>query len=285
MSNLPQLVVSGLLSGGVYGLVSVGLTLIYGVLNVVNFAHGEFLMLGMYFAFWLFNLAGLDPYISAPLVVLIMFAIGLAVQRFLIRPVIEAPHVTQIMVTLGLSMALQNLALVLWSGDYRMTRTAYSHAIIRAGNVAVTVPGVVAFGMALVATGILYWYLQTSYTGKAIRATAQDITAARLMGINVDMIYLWTYATGIALVGLAGLLLVPSYPVHPTVGSQFVNAAFVSVVLGGLGSIPGAVLGGLTIGLIETFAGYYIGVQLQQAAYFLIFVLILIMRPSGFFRR
>ncbi len=285
MSNLPQLIISGLLCGGIYGLVSVGLTLIFGVLNLVNFAHGEFLMLGMYSAFWIFNLAGLDPYLSAPLVLLLMFAVGMLIERLLIRPVIQAPHVVQIMVTLGLSGVLQNLALVLWSSNYRTARTAYSHTILRMGSISMTVPHLVAFSVALGATAILYLYIQNSYVGKAIRATAQDIVAARLMGIDVDKIYLWAYTAGIVLVGLAGLLLVPVYPVHPTVGAGFVNAAFVSVVLGGLGSIPGAMAGGLIIGLIEVLAGYYLGAQFQQAAYFVVFILILTLRPSGLFRR
>ena len=285
MSNIPQLIVSGLFGGGIYGLISVGITLIFGVLGVVNFAHGEFLMLAMYISFWFFQLARMDPYLAAPIVVLIMFALGMLVQRFLIRPVVEKPHKVQILVTLGLSLAMQNLALVLWSGDYRSARTAYTHSVLRFANVSVTVPHLVAFVTAMCATGILYWYLQTSYVGKSIRATAQDIGAARLMGINVHRVYLLTFATGIALAGLAGVLLIPLYPVYPMVGWQFINVAFVCMVLGGLGSVRGAMLGGLTVGLIEVFAGYYLGAQFQQAAYFFVFILILMLRPSGFLRR
>jgi branched-chain amino acid transport system permease protein len=285
MSQLLQLVVSGLLAGGVYGLISVGLTLIFGVLNLVNFAHGEFLMLSMYATYWVLQLLGLDPYIAAPLVMVLMFLVGILVQRFAIQPVVEAPHVVQIVVTLGLATMMQNLALILWTGDYRTVRTVYSNAVFHLGNVSVSMPRLVAFVVAVAGAGLLYWYVHSTYFGKAIRATAQDVKAARLVGINVSRVYALTFGIGIALVGLAGVILLPLYPVYPTVGWNFVNIAFVSVVLGGLGSLPGAMAGGITIGLVEALAGYYLGAQFQQAAYFVMFIIILLVRPSGYFKR
>jgi branched-chain amino acid transport system permease protein len=285
MGQFLQLIVSGILAGGIYGIISVGLTLIFGVLNMVNFAHGEFLMLGMYATFWVTHYSGLDPYVTTPIVISLMFLFALAVQHIMIKPIAESHHVVQIVVTLGLSTMLQNLALILWTGNFRTIRPSYANTVLYLGEISVSVTRLVAFSVAIVATGLLYWYMQGSYFGKAIRATAQDVKAAKLVGINVNRVYSLTYAMGIGLVGLAGVILMPLYPAYPTVGWNFVNIAFVSVVLGGLGSLPGAMAGGITIGIVEALSGYYLGSEFQQATYFAIFIILLLIRPSGYFKR
>lgn len=283
MAGFAQVLASGLLSGGIYGLVSVGLTLIFGVLKVVNFAHGDFLMVSMYLAYWLFTFLSIDPYVGAFLAIPIMFLFGALVQRLLMKPILDAPHVVQIFATMGLSLILQNAALLVFKADFRNVRTPYAKSVFEIGSIRLSVPHVVAFIVAMGAAVLLYTFVQTTDTGKAMRAVSQSSRAAKLMGINVDKVHVVAYSLGIALVGLAGVLLTPIYPIYPTVGLNFANPAFVCVVLGGLGSIPGAVLGGLTIGIVEAFTAYYVGSQFQQAAYFLIFLVVLIIRPVGFF--
>lgn len=285
MSQIAQLLVSGILAGGLYGIISVGLTLIFGVLNLVNFAHGEFLMVSMYVTFWMSQLLGLNPYVSLPLVILVMFGFGLLIQNIFIRPVVEASHEVQIVITLGLSTMMQNSALMAWGGNLRVLKTRLSESMLEIGGVFINTQRLLTFATAVLATTLLYLYLTRSYFGKAIRATAQDAKAARLAGINVPKVYMITYGLGIALVGIAGASLMPLFPVYPTIGWHFANIAFIAVVLGGLGSIPGAMVGGIIIGVIESVAGFYLGSEFQQAAYFVVFIIILIIRPMGLFKR
>ncbi|MEL7554942.1 MAG: branched-chain amino acid ABC transporter permease [bacterium] len=285
MSQLAQLIVSGVLAGGLYGIISVGLTLIFGVLNLVNFAHGEFLMISMYISFWMSEIFNLNPYMSLPIVVAAMFVFGIIIQSIFIRPVTEASHEVQIVITLGLSTIMQNSALMAFSGNLRVLRTPFSESMIEIAGIFINTQRLLTFTLAILATIILYLYLTKSYFGKAIRATAQDSRAAKLAGINVPFVYMITYGIGIALVGLAGASIIPLFPVYPTIGWHFANIAFVAVVLGGLGSIPGAMVGGIIIGLIESIAGFYFGSEFQQAAYFIVFIIILIIRPTGLFRK
>jgi len=279
---LAQVAVSGILLGGVYALISIGLTLIFGVLRVVNFAHGEFLMIAMYASFWLFHLYGLDPYASILLVVALLFLVGLLAEFLVIRPILNASASMQIAATVGLATLLQNLALVTMTANYRSVETRLSGAVLSIGPLVLGVSRLVAFLVALGITGLLFLFLQRSYLGKAIRCTAQDRTAALLMGINIDRVYLVTFAIGSALVGVAGALLMPLYPVFPTVGTYFVLAAFVVVVLGGLGNLTGALLGGFIIGLVEAFSGFYVP-ELKEAVYFVVFIIVLLIRPTGLF--
>lgn len=285
VSQLAQLIVSGVLAGGLYGIISVGLTLIFGVLNLVNFAHGEFLMISMYISFWMSEIFNLNPYMSLPIVVAAMFVFGIIIQSIFIRPVTEASHEVQIVITLGLSTIMQNSALMAFSGNLRVLRTPFSESMIEIAGIFINTQRLLTFTLAILATIILYLYLTKSYFGKAIRATAQDSRAAKLAGINVPFVYMITYGIGIALVGLAGASIIPLFPVYPTIGWHFANIAFVAVVLGGLGSIPGAMVGGIIIGLIESIAGFYFGSEFQQAAYFIVFIIILIIRPTGLFRK
>ena len=280
-----QLIINGLLLGGIYALISIGLTLIFGVLEIINFAHGEFLMLSMYASYWLFQLYGVDPYVSLFMVIPTFFLIGLAVQRVIIQPIINAPPLNQIFATVGLSLVLQNGALFLWKADYRTVRTAYSTLSLKTGGLMVSFPRLVAFVLGLALIAALLIFLKQTYTGKAIRALAQQKRAAMLMGINIYRTYQIAFGIGIACVGAAGAMLIPIYYAFPTVGALFVLIAFVVVILGGYNSLIGALVGGLIIGVVEAFSGFFLSPHLKEAVYFVIFILILLLRPTGLFGR
>jgi len=280
---LLQLLISGLLIGGVYALISVGLTLIFGVMRIVNFAHGEFLMLAMFTSYWAYQLAGIPPYVALPLTTLVLFALGIIVYVLIIRRTIGSPMVVQIFATVGLGVLFQNTALVLWGGDFRTLRVPEASAVLRLGGVQVSYALLVASVVAVAITLGLFGFLAWTYPGKAIRATVQDRTAALLMGVDIDRVFMLTFAVGSACVGVAGALLAPAYPIFPGVGVQFALASFVVVVLGGMGSMGGALLGGLLIGLVETFSGFFIDAALKQAVYFVVFILVLAFRPTGLF--
>lgn len=280
-----QAIVSGLLLGGIYALVSVGLTLTFGVVRIANFAHGEFLMVGMYLAWVLYEQAGIDPYLGCVIVGLIVFMGGLVVERLLIRPVIKASHMTQIFVTVGLAVFLQNAALMIFGADDRAVLLPYTDTVWFIGPVALSLPRVVAFAVAMALCLALLAFLRWTYWGKAVRATAEDREIARVMGIETERIYAFTFATGAALAGIAGALLLPIYAVSPTVGIQFVLVAFIVAVLGGLGSAVGAIIAGLVIGVVEVLSGYLIAPGLQQAVYFTVFLLVLVIRPAGLLGR
>jgi branched-chain amino acid transport system permease protein len=278
-----QLTINGLLQGGIYSLISIGLTLIFGVTRIVNFAHGEFLMLAMYATFFLFQFVGIDPYLSILIVTPLLFVLGLCSERLVIHPILNAPSFMQIFATVGLSVALQNAALFFWKADYRSVKTTYAGMMVPAGEFLISFARLMAFLAAVVISYGVFLYLKKTYTGKAIRAVAQNRTAATLMGINIRQIYFFTFGLGTALVGIAGALLMPIYYVFPTVGGLFVLTAFVVVVLGGLGNMTGAFIGGLVIGLVESYSGFYGATQLKEAVYFVIFILVLLLKPSGFY--
>jgi branched-chain amino acid transport system permease protein len=283
MHVLPQLIVSTLLLGGIYALIAVGLTLIFGVMRVVNFAHGEFLMLGMYLGFWAFALLGFDPYLTLVVSLPLWFAVGWASYRVVMGPIVHASHNVQVFTTVGLSIALQNLALVLWTADARFVRTDYYAVVVRIASAAFNVAQIVAFGIAVALTAGLFAFMRWSYTGKVMRATAQDRQAAALMGIDTDRVYAVTWAVGIACVGAAGVLLAPVYPVYPTAGLQFVLIAYVAVVLGGLGDMAGALIASLVVATVEVAGSYVIGTAWKEVLYLLLFIGILIVRPAGLF--
>jgi len=280
-----QLVINGLLLGGMYALISIGLTLIFGVLEIINFAHGEFLMLAMYASFWLFQLYGIDPYVSLLIILPLFFFVGVAVQKVTIQPILNAPPLNQIFMTVGLSMVLQNVALFVWTADYRTVKTAYSGLTLKTAGLLISFPRLVAFLLAMGLIAALLIFLKKTYTGKAIRALAQERKAAMLMGINVYRTYQIAFGIGIACVGAAGAMLIPVYFVFPSVGSLFVLIAFVVVILGGYNSLIGSLVGGLLIGVVESFSGFFISPHLKEAIYFVIFILILLFRPAGLFGR
>jgi branched-chain amino acid transport system permease protein len=285
-STIFQLIINGILLGGMYALISIGLTLIFGVIEIINFAHGEFLMLSMYASFFLFQLYGIDPYLSLLIILPLFFIIGMVVQRGIIQPIINAPPLNQVFMTIGLSIVLQNIALFLWKADYRTIKTGYSAFTLKLpGGLLISFSRLVAFFIAMASISALLIFLKKTYIGKAIRALAQERKAAMLMGINVYRTYQIAFGIGIACVGAAGAVLIPVYYVFPTVGSLFVLVAFVVVVLGGYNSLIGALIGGLIIGLIETFSGFFISPHLKEAICFIIFILILLFRPMGLFGR
>ena len=283
MHAVPQLLVSTILLGGIYALIAVGLTLIFGVMRVVNFAHGEFLMLAMYLAYWAFALLHLDPYATLVLSLPLLFAAGWLSYRLVMRPVIHASHNVQVFTTVGLSIALQNLALVLWTADSQFVRTSYYAVVVRLGPAVLNLAQAAAFAVAVLATAALFAFLRWSYTGKVMRATAQDRDVAALMGIDTDRVFALTWAVGVACVGVAGVLLAPIYPVYPTVGLQFVLIAYVTVVLGGLGEMGGAVVSSLIVAAVEVIGSYVVGTAWKEALYLLLFIAILLLRPAGLF--
>lgn len=278
-----QLIVSGLMIGGLYALMSIGLTLMFGVMRIVNFAHGEFLMFSMYVTFWIVTLSGMSPYAALPLTAVFMFFFGTAVYILIIRRTLSSSMVVQIFATVGLGLLMSNGSLVLWTADYRMLQSIIGAEVLQLGGVQIGMASLIAFVVAIVVALLLFAFIAFTYTGKAIRATVQDRTAAQLVGINIDRVFMLTFALASLLIGIAGALLTPIYPIYPTVGLNFGLVSFVVVVLGGMGSMTGALLGGLIIGMVETLSGYFIDTGLKQAVYFAVFILVLIFRPNGLF--
>ncbi len=278
-----QLAVSTILLGGIYALIAVGLTLIFGIMRVVNFAHGEYLMLGMYLAFWSFTLWKIDPYVMLFVSIPVFFVIGVLTYVLVMRGVIRASHNVQIFTTVGLSIALQNVALVLWTGDFRFVRPWYSSVVIRVLGAAFNLSQIVAFAFAVVLTVGLFAFMKWSHAGRVMRATSQDREAATLMGIDTDRVYLLTFGIGIAAVGAAGVLVAPLYSVYPSTGLQFVLLAYVVVVLGGLGDMVGALLGSLIVAAVEVVGSYWFGTAWKEVLYFLLFIGVLVFRPAGLF--
>src|SRR5438105_8859764 len=252
-------------------------------MRVVNFAHGEFLMLAMYAAFWAFTLLHFDPYLTLVAALPLFFVVGWVSYRTVMRPVIHASHNVQVFTTVRLSIALQNVALVLWTADARFVRTDYYAVVVRFAGAAFNVAQAVAFAVALVLTAALFAFMRWSYTGKVMRATAQDRQASALMGIDTDRVFALTWAVGIVCVGAAGVLLAPVYPVYPTAGLQFVLIAYVAVVLGGLGDMAGALIASLVVAAVEVAGSYVIGTAWKEVLYLLLFIGILVIRPAGLF--
>lgn len=276
-----QLIVSGLLLGGVYALCALGLNLIFGVAKVVNFAHGEFLMLGMYAGYWLMMSTGINPYYGAPLIGAAFFVIGLLFYWCLMRFTIYKPEMTQVFATLGLGIVLQNLALLLWSADYRTVQVMPpGRESLNMLGLTLSTNRMVAFGYAAVILAAVIAFLKFTFLGRAIEAISQDIVAARLMGIKPERIFLITFGLGIGLTGIAGAVLVPSFYAFPSVGTFFVLVAFVVVVLGGLASVTGTVIGGLVLGVVESFTGFF-SPDLKEATHFVLLILLLSVRPHG----
>jgi branched-chain amino acid transport system permease protein len=281
MATVAQLLVSGIMLGGIYAIMSIGLTLIFGVLKIVNFAHGEFLMLAMYLAWAAVSLTGANAYVAIVFVIPLMFAFGLLVYWAIVRPAVDKPHLIVVFATMGLSIAMQNLALVLMTADLRDVPPLFSGTPIEIGPLYLRFELVIGFLISLIVTAALMLFIKRSYLGKAIRATVQDRDAAMLMGINVPRLFLLTFAGGSALVGLAGCIMIPLYSTFPSVGLNFVLIAYVVVVLGGMGSVEGALFGGFCIGIVQSLSGYYVAPAYGQMFYFLIFLLVMVLRPDG----
>ncbi len=286
-SILLSALLNGLTTGAVYALIALGLTLIYGVLHIINFAHGASLMMALYGVYALKERWGVDPYVALPFMVPAMFVLGYGMQRLIINRASHGKDENILLVTLGLSIVMENLALLFFKSDTRTIDTAYTLSTVAIGpeavQVMVSLPKLVAFAGALVVSALLIVILQRTDLGRAIRAVAKEKQGARLMGIDVEHVYAMCFGLGLACLGAAACFLLPAYYVNPQVGNGFVLVAFTVVVLGGMGSFAGALLGGLLIGVVESFGGLFLGESLGQVGIFVIFIAVLLLRPQGFF--
>lgn len=276
-------VLNGLTTGAVYALVALGLTLIYGVLHIINFAHGASLMIALYAVYWLKSSFDIDPYLALPIVVPGMFALGYLLQRGIVNRASHGKDENILLVTLGLAIVLENLALMAFKSDTRTIETPYTLTTVAIGPAFIALPKLVAFGGALVTSALLLLVVTKTDLGRAIRAVAKEKQGAKLMGIDVDHVYAMSFGIGLACLGAAACFLLPAYYVNPQVGAGFVLVAFTIVVLGGMGSFAGALVGGLLIGVVESLGGLYLGESLGQIGIFVIFIAVLLFRPQGLF--
>jgi branched-chain amino acid transport system permease protein len=283
MGIFVQSLISGILIGGVYALIGIGLTIIFGVMRVINFAHGDLLMLGMYATFYLFTVGKVDPFLSILITIPIMFILGGLLQKFLINRILGALPQNQILLTIGLGLVMSNSIMLAFTSDYKILTTPYSSSSFNVLGISVSTPLAISFSITVAITMALYWFLLRTDTGQAIRATAQDREAAQLMGINVKRMSMIAFGLGAALAGTAGALISPTYYIFPQVGATFTLKAFVITVLGGMGSIVGATLGGVLIGVAESVGGVYLGAGWKEVIVFVLFLLVLLFKPSGFF--
>ena len=281
LSILFPAIVNGVLTGALYALIALGLTLVYGVLHIINFAHGTLLTAALFAALFMQKSLGVDPYLAVFVLTPAFFAFGYGLQRFVIGPASHGNDGNILLVTLGLAVIIENALLFLFRGDTRTIDVVYGFAVIPVAGMFLSVPRLVGFAGAVVVALLLWLLLTLTDTGKAIRAVAKEKLGAQLCGVDVPHIYAVTFGLGTACVAIAACLLIPTYYVNPGVGNAFVLIAFTTVVLGGMGSIPGAVLGGLFVGVVESLCGLYLGESLGQIGIFLMFILVLLFRPSG----
>ncbi len=281
MTLFLQSLISGILIGGVYALIGIGLTIIFGVMRVINFAHGDIMMVGMYMTYFLFTLFGIDPFISVLITIPLMFIFGAILQKLFINRILGALPQNQILLTIGLGLILSNSMMLAFTSDYKILTTSYSSSSYRLAGLSVSKPLAISFLITVVITAALYRFLMKTDTGQAIRATAQDREAAQLMGINVKWMSILAFGIGASMAGTAGALISPTYYIFPQVGSAFTLKAFVITVLGGMGSIVGATLGGVIIGVVESMGAAYISSDWKDVVVFAIFLLVLLVKPSG----
>ena len=279
--QLVQQIVNGLLIGFIYSLIAIGLTLIWGVMNIVNFAHGDFLMLGMFTSFWLYTLYGVDPLFSIPVCTALLFILGLLIYRFIVSKVMKGPMLAQLVVTFGVSIFLANLAVFLWTPDFRLIEKPLLHGTWDIGEIKRSIPKFVATIGSVMVSVFVFLFLKRTKTGKAILATEMDREAALLMGINTERINSISFALGSALVGIAGAFLSTYYYIYPQVGGTFGLIAFCVVALGGFGSIEGAFIAGIIVGLAQTLGGFFIDPAYKFAIVFLIYLITVWIRPEG----
>lgn len=281
---LLQVIASGVLMGFVYALVAIGLTLIWGVMDIINFAHGEFLMISMYTVFWMYTLLKFDPFVSLPVAALLIFVISYLTYKIIIKRVIDAPGLTALLATFGLSLFIRNLAQFLWSPDYRFVTTSLvADKKITMGPVIIGLPQMAAAMGSIIMTVLVFYFIQKTKTGRAIQATALDRDTAKLMGIDTEKVYAITFGISGACVGVAGALMATFFPVYPESGALYSLLAFVIVAMGGFGNIKGALYGGIIIGLAEALGGFAFGTQFKYAVVFLIYLLVIQVRPKGLF--
>jgi branched-chain amino acid transport system permease protein len=282
---LLQGAISGLLIGFVYALIAAGLSLIFGLMEIVNFAHGEFLMLAMFSSFWAWSLWRLDPLVSLPLTAALLFLLGIATYHGLIRWVLGAPMLAQIFATFGLAIFLRAAAQALWGVDFHLVKDPLVQGRVSLGGLFIGLPQLVASVGALCAFGFLNWFISRTETGLALQATSQDRQAASLMGIDTQRMFALGWGIGAACVGVAGALLTIFFYVFPDVGSTFALLAYVTVALGGFGNVPGTLVAGVVIGLVEVLGGLLIAPALKYVAVFVIYLAVVLWRPQGLFGR
>jgi branched-chain amino acid transport system permease protein len=275
--------VNGLTTGAVYALVALGLTLIYGVLHIINFAHGSLLMLAMYAVFFLNQRLGLDPYLALPIVVPAFFLLGYALQAGIIGRASHGREQNILLVTLGLALVIDNGALFLWTATTRTIDVPYAFEVVDLGVALLPVARVIAFAGALLMAALLWFLIARTDLGMAIRAVARERQGARLVGIRVEHVFAVSFGIGTACLAAAACLLLPMFYVTPQVGYAFVLIAFTTVVLGGMGSFVGALVGGLLLGIVEALGGIFLGETLGQIGIFALFILVLLFRPTGLF--
>jgi len=283
MTILIPAILNGLMTGAVYALVALGLTLIYGVLHIINFAHGALLTAALFAAFFAYSLLGLDPYVGALGLAPLFFAIGYGLQRFVIGPAAHGEDRNILLVTLGLAVVIENALLFVFRADTRTVNLPYAFDVVEFAGAFLALPRVVAFGAVLAVALALWIAMRFTDTGKAIRAVAKEKLGAELSGIDVAHVYAVTFGLGTACVAIAACLLLPTYYVNPYAGNAFVLVAFTVVVLGGMGSVTGALLAGLFVGVVESLSGLWLGESLGQIGIFVMFILVLLLRPSGLF--
>src|SRR5579859_2281606 len=281
--TVAQAVINGLLIGGIYALVSIGVTLIFGVVKIVNFAQGEFVMIGMYVSYWLATLIRLDPVVSLAVSMPALFVAGVLLQKFLLRRVLGLGDMPQIFLTFALSLLLLNVALLLFTANYRTVETPYSYAAIHIGPIYIVVAKLIAFAVAMALSAALWVFLRTTDLGKAMRAAAQNRDVAMLMGVNPDRVFAVAVGLALALAGAAGSLLMPFYPAYPTAGQQFTLFAFVAVVLGTLGNVRGALIAGLMMGMAESLGVQFVGADSGLIVVFGMLLVTLAVRPGGLY--
>lgn len=280
-----QALVDGVLIGGVYGVISIGLSLVFGVMNIVNFAHAAFLMLGMFVAWFAWHYLGLDPLLGAFLSFAVIFVFGCGVQRTLIKPILKAPQVAQIFLTVGILIVLENAALLVFGADFRSVQTPYQTSAFDIGGIIVSKPYLYAFAMALLSGAAVWAFLERTPIGQAMRATSQDPMAATLMGIDTNLMHMTAFGIGVGLTAFGGAVILPYLTASPTVGAHYVVLMFTAVVLGGLGSVAGAVVGGVAVGIIQSLSTLVFPIQLQNLILFVVFILVLALRPEGIVKR
>jgi branched-chain amino acid transport system permease protein len=280
-----QTLASGLLIGLIYALVAIGLTMIFGVMDIINFSHGEFLMFGMYSSFWLYALYGLDPIFTLPLTTLFLFGLGVIVYKLVISKVINAPMVSQLFTTFGLMLLFRGIAQFLWKPDFRTVDKSIVGGSLSIAGVQIGAPQVAAGVGAILVTVGVYLFLTKTKVGAALEATAADKDAARLMGIDSQKMFALAWGIGAACAGVAGALLSTFFPIFPEVGANFILIAFVVVNLGGFGSIVGALIAGVLVGVIEVMGGFLLGPQYKLAIVLVLFLGVLMFRPQGLLGR
>lgn len=281
-----QALTSGILTGGIYSLAGIGMALVFGVMGVSNFAHGSIMMVAMYATYYLNSLLGIDPYASLIIVIPGMFLFGVALQKTLISRVMDKSPEAHILLTIGISLILANIAMLSFTADYKMLKNnIYASSAFNVCGIAFSVPLIISFIITCLITAGLAWFLSHTYTGQALRATSQNKEAAKLMGIDVAKMGMLAFGIGSALAGAAGALLTPVYAISPEVGHTFLLKCFVVCTLGGLGSIPGAAIGGLIIGVVEalTLSSTHINSEWKDVIVFSVFLAVLIIKPAGLF--